>query len=228
MLAAPSMTRTDPARTEGARPLRTEQEQFWLGEFGREYMQRNVGEKLVTANTTLFGRILRCAPGVRSVAELGCNIGLNLQALHRIDDTLRLTGWEINPQAAERARQLGIADVRCGTVLDELSDQVPVTERFDLTFTKTVLIHIHPDQLDRVYRNLVALSSRYVMVCEYYNPTPVTVRYRGNDERLFKRDFAGELIDRHGLRLLDYGFAYHRDAYFPHDDLSWFLLEKTR
>jgi len=208
---------------------RTEQENFWAGEFGREYIGRNEGEKLVTANSVLFGRILRAAPGVKSVVELGCNIGLNLQALHRIDDRMQLCGYEINPAAAARARSLGIADIRMGTILDNLAPHQPHggLQQFDLAFTKTVLIHINPDELAVVYRNLHALSSRYVMVCEYYNPTPVTVRYRGNEERLFKRDFAGELMDQHGLRLLDYGFAYHRDSYFPHDDLSWFLMEKV-
>ena len=28
------------------------------------------------------------------------------------------------------------------------------------------------------------------------------------------------------LRLVNYGFAYHRDESFPQDDITWFLLEK--
>ena len=67
---------------------------------------------------------------------------------------------------------------------------------------------------------------RYICVIEYYNPTPVTVQYRGHANMLFKRDFAGEMLDRFaGLRLVDYGFVYHRDR-FPQDDLTWFLMEK--
>ena len=54
---------------------------------------------------------------------------------------------------------------------------------------KGVLIHINPDELTRVYDNLHTLSARYVMVCEYYNPAPVVVNYRGIEDRLFKRDF---------------------------------------
>ena len=51
--------------------------------------------------------------------------------------------------------------------------------------------------------------------------------YRGHSQRLFKRDFAGEMLDRFpDLTLVDYGFAYHRDANFPQDDTTWFLLEK--
>ena len=28
------------------------------------------------------------------------------------------------------------------------------------------------------------------------------------------------------LKLLDYGFVYHKDLSFPQDDLTWFLLKK--
>jgi spore coat polysaccharide biosynthesis protein SpsF len=64
------------------------------------------------------------------------------------------------------------------------------------------------------------------MVCEYYNPTPVSIGYRGHEDRLFKRDFAGELIDLYGLKLIDYGFIYHRDPVAPQDDATWFLMQK--
>jgi spore coat polysaccharide biosynthesis protein SpsF len=69
------------------------------------------------------------------------------------------------------------------------------------------------------------LSNKYILVAEYYNPTPVEVPYRGYSGKLFKRDFAGELIDRHKMKLLDYGFVYHRDTH-PQDDVTWFLLSK--
>jgi len=70
-------------------------------------------------------------------------------------------------------------------------------------------------------------SRRLILVAEYYNPTPVAVPYRGHTDRLFKRDFAGELLDRHpDLNLIDYGFAYRRDPVMPMDDATWFLLGK--
>lgn len=199
----------------------TEQERFWAGEFGNEYIQRNQGERLITSNVVLFGQMLRAA-NVTSAVELGCNVGLNLQALHRIKPDMDLCGYEINETAARAARELNVAKVIDGTILDKL----PCEKQYDLAFTKGVLIHIHPDELGKVYDNLYKLSKRYVLVCEYYNPSPVTVTYRGVADRLFKRDFAGELMDKFNMRLLDYGFAYHRDRYFAQDDLSWFLLEK--
>jgi pseudaminic acid biosynthesis-associated methylase len=201
----------------------TPQEEFWTGQFGEDYMARNAGEDVVNSNLALFANILRCAPGVRSILELGCNIGLNLEALKRIDSGFQLTGYEINDKAATIARNKKIAEVHTQTILDPLDR----TQSYDLTFTKTVLIHINPEALSNVYDNLYHLSKRYIMVCEYYNPAPVVVTYRGHSDRLFKRDFAGELIDRYQLHLVDYGFAYHRDNYQRYqDDVTWFLLEK--
>lgn len=55
----------------------------------------------------------------------------------------------------------------------------------------------------------------------------MTIPYRGHEQRLFKRDFAGEMLDAYpDLRLVDYGFVYRRDPVFPADDLTWFLMEK--
>ena len=29
------------------------------------------------------------------------------------------------------------------------------------------------------------------------------------------------------LQILDYGFVYHRDEFYPQDDINWFLLKKN-
>lgn len=200
----------------------TEQENFWAGNFGDQYIARNTDEKSINSNVVLFGQILRSAPEVTSIVELGCNIGLNLQALRKINSKFDLCGYEINKTAAQIANQLNIASIIEGTILDTLS----TTIQYDISFTKGVLIHINPEELPKVYDNLYNLSKRYIVVCEYYNPSPVVLKYRESDDKLFKRDFAGELIDKYNLRLVDYGFTYHRDNYFPQDDITWFLLEK--
>jgi spore coat polysaccharide biosynthesis protein SpsF len=64
------------------------------------------------------------------------------------------------------------------------------------------------------------------MICEYYNPSPLSIEYRGHKDRLFKRDFAGELISKYNLKLINYGFNYYRDKYLTNDDTTWFLMEK--
>ena len=70
-------------------------------------------------------------------------------------------------------------------------------------------------------------SNRWILLIECYSRSPQEIPYRGHQGMLFKRDFAGELLEkfRNSLELKEYGFIYHRD-HFPQDDLTWFLMEK--
>ncbi|MFC3122162.1 pseudaminic acid biosynthesis-associated methylase [Agaribacter flavus] len=200
---------------------KTEQEAFWAEDFGTDYIKRNNSAQLYHSKVATWAKMLKATAGLTSVLELGCNIGLNLKAIHGLNPSVKLQGVEINQEAATQAANLGIADIYQDTILNKL-ELSPV----DLTFTAGVLIHINPDRLHVVYRNLVNLSRRYVLVAEYYNPSPVSIEYRGHQDRLFKRDFAGELMSEFGLKLVDYGFVYKRDNWTPMDDITWFLLEK--
>jgi pseudaminic acid biosynthesis-associated methylase len=202
----------------------TPQEQFWAGQFGDDYTDRNTGARWVASNLALFSRILAATVGVRSVIEFGANRGLNLLALRQLLPDARLSAVEINAKAVEALRQFSWLEVTHASLLDFK----PATQS-DLVLVKGVLIHLNPDVLASVYELLRAASSRYICIVEYYNPSPVTIPYRGHTDRLFKRDFAGEVLARYpDLRLLDYGFVYHGDPNFPQDDLTWFLLEKKR
>jgi pseudaminic acid biosynthesis-associated methylase len=200
----------------------TPQEQFWAGQFGDDYTDRNTGAHWVASNLALFSRILAATVGVRSVIEFGANRGLNLLALRQLLPDARLSAVEINAKAVEALRQFSWLDVTHASLLDFKPAALS-----DLVLVKGVLIHLNPEVLASVYELLRAASSRYICIVEYYNPSPVTIPYRGHTDRLFKRDFAGEVLARYpDLRLLDYGFVYHGDPNFPQDDLTWFLLEK--
>lgn len=201
----------------------TPQEEFWAGEFGTRYISRNNSQQLTASNLNFFVKSLKQAEGLSSIIEFGANIGMNLRALQLLYPSARLYGIEINPDAAEQLRLLiNQGNVYEGSIFDYVVDQ-----QFDLSLIKGVLIHINPDMLSEVYEKLYTTSRRFVLICEYYNPSPVTILYRGHDNRLFKRDFAGEMLDKYpDLKLVDYGFSYRRDPAFPQDDVSWFLLEK--
>ncbi|CAI8888390.1 Pseudaminic acid biosynthesis-associated methylase [Pseudomonas sp. IT-196MI5] len=202
----------------------TEQETFWQGEFGNQYVERNVGQPLVAANLALFAKALTRVGRIDSLVELGTNAGNNLQALRQLLPRCELFGVEINASACAAAQALGIAQIWHGSLFD-----FPRERTFDLTLSKCVLIHLEPPLLPAAYAQLYELSQRYILIAEYYNPAPVEVPYRGNSGKLFKRDFAGEMLDRYDdLQLLDYGFGYHRDRQFPVDDITWFVLEKRR
>lgn len=202
----------------------TEQEEFWAGEFGNEYIERNQGDALLASNLNFFSQALRNAHGIDSCIEFGANIGMNLKALKLLYPNMDAHGVDINGEAVEQLKSVVPAtNAHHSSILDFQIDRC-----WDLALIKGVLIHINPDVLEQVYELLLGASSRYILVAEYYNPAPVTISYRGYENRLFKRDFAGELMDLHpGLRLVDYGFNYRRDPNFPQDDITWFLLKKT-
>ena len=199
----------------------TEQERFWAGEFGTEYLARNAGEALIAANTALFARILAHTHRVESVLELGANIGLNLMALRALLPDARLEGVEINKTAFDVLTKIPRVHAHHASLFGFRCDPV------DFAFTKGVLIHIDPQKIDEAYDVLYNTSRRYLCVAEYYNPTPIEIPYRGHGERLFKRDWCADLSQRfRDLRLIDYGFVYHGDT-FALDDITWFLMEKV-
>lgn len=206
-----------------AKGFATEQEAFWAGQFGSDYAARNQGAGLLAANLKFFARALDRAQRMKSCIEFGANIGMNLRALQLLYPGMKCEGIEINPDAAVRLGEvIGPENVHHRSILEF----EPKGTR-DLVLIKGVLIHINPDALGAVYDKLAATAGRFLLVAEYYNPSPVAVTYRGHQDRLFKRDFAGEILERHpAFRLADYGFAYRRDPDFPQDDITWFLLEK--
>jgi spore coat polysaccharide biosynthesis protein SpsF len=197
------------------------QEEFWAGEFGETYTSRNESENLLSSNIALFAKIFSSLDKLpSSVMEIGANIGMNIKAIQKLLPDTEFTGVEINKQACDILLETGCEAIH-GSIVDTVTSKT-----FDLVFSKGVMIHLMPDQLVPTYKKMYEWSNRFILIAEYYNPTPVSILYRGNSDRLFKRDFAGEFLDLFpDVVLRDYGFAYHRGTY-PQDDINWFLLEK--
>ena len=197
----------------------TEQEEFWAGNFGDRYIERN---KDLTNNISLFASILSRTNQVKSVLEFGANIGLNLQAIKLLKPEVELSAIEINQKAVQYLEESEDIKVYPESILDFTPDYPR-----DLVLAKGILIHLSPDHLQQVYDLLYFSSKRYICIAEYYSPNPVAVEYRGHQNKLYKRDFAGEVLNRYlDLELIDYGFVYRGDPNFPLDDITWFLLQK--
>lgn len=196
-------------------------DEFWEGEFGNDYQQRQKDSKVgsVESNVHFFTRILERTFDVKTIIEFGAGTGQNIAALHKIDPDLRLTSVEINEQAA--------VEIPYGHVYrTSMLKYRPGGTGFDLAFTKGVLIHVPPVDLPTAYDVLYHSSKRYILIAEYFNPTHVMVEYRGHKDRLWKRDFAGDMLDRFpDLEVIDYGFVWDRDEY-PQDNITYFLMRK--
>ena len=198
----------------------TEQENFWANDFGDNYITRNDSDQFKVSNIVLFSKILSKVSSLNSVIEFGCNIGLNLETITFLSPNTSVVGVEINQTAC---KELVLKNFK---YFNESFLGNTDYGKHDMTFTKGVLIHQDPSKLRIAYEKLYNHSSKYILIIEYYNPSPVSIIYRGEKDKLFKRDFAGEILDLYSnLKLLDYGFVYHRDQ-FPQDDLTFFLLEK--
>ena len=196
--------------------MNTDQEEYW--KHNDAYHARSPGNE--EANYHFFRQALEHS-GLKydcSILELGCGTGANLRALNRCYSYTKLTGVDLNQDALEKAPSY--ARTVKASVLDWQPD-----DEWDLVITKGLLIHVAPEYLPRAYATILKAASRLVLVCEYFCPTHRMIPYRGQNDRLWARDFAGELIDQHGLKLVDYGFVSKRDIH-PQDDLTYWLLEK--
>jgi pseudaminic acid biosynthesis-associated methylase len=198
----------------------------WRGQFGDEYTSRNsVTPERLHDRVLMWRRILSCFADERpgSAVELGCNIGMNLRAIKQVSD-MALYGVEPN----DRARELIVKDdvLPRDRILEGHGAAMPLdSNAVELAFTSGVLIHVDPKQLGAVADELHRVTSKYIVLAEYFSVEPEERLYRGQSGLLFKRDFGGFFLDRFpDLALVDYGFLWRRATGL--DDLTWWALRK--
>ena len=204
----------------------TPQAEFWRGEFGNAYTDRNsASAEQMRARIALWAEILShtiSAPPT-SILEVGANLGVNLRAL-RLLSAARCLAVEPNDKARGILVQDGIVaadDLRGG-----LASSIDFPDgAADLAFTSGVLIHVHPDQQLPSLKEIHRCAKRWIGCIEYFSDKPEMIPYRGHDDRLFKRDFGGFWLDSFpDLRVVAYGFAWKRVTGL--DNLTWWLFEK--
>ena len=85
--------------------FKTEQERFWAGTFGDEYIDRNKDIHYISSNIALFVKILSKTKQVQSVIEFGANVGLNLLAIKSLLPKAQLSAVEINQNAVAELKK---------------------------------------------------------------------------------------------------------------------------
>lgn len=197
----------------------------WAGAFGNAYIERNRVTDSSTADATVaFSRMLAAIPdgGVRSILEVGANVGINLTGLRELRPETALAAVEPNPSAASVLRASSL-DLR-GVVRADGAALPFATGAFDLVFTNGVLIHVPPDRLAAVMREITRVSSTYVLCSEYFSHVPEEVPYHGEQGLLWKRDFGLAYLETcPGLEVVDYGFLWQPELP-TFDDLTWWLF----
>lgn len=183
--------------------MTTEQIKTWTGAFGADYTERctfesddafnalyetRYGVSRDAINTEWVGHLPRDA----RILEVGCNIGNQLRALQRLGFS-NLYGIDVQRYAVERAKtECRDIDIIVGSAFD-----IPYKDGFfDLVFTNNVLIHIAPDTIGAVMDEMIRVARGHVWGFEYYAPEFTTINYRGNNDLLWKADYARLFLDR--------------------------------
>lgn len=201
----------------------SEQEQFWAEKYAEEYIARNSSFDHAKG-AEAWQLMLRETTGIATYLECGCNIGRNIAQLGLAYPQFIPSIIEISPPAFKFVTsQHEFAHAFNGAILESNFEK----NSFDLVFTMGVLIHINPDQLLEHMKKMFDYSRKYILMGEYFNRTPTSIEYRGERDRLFKRDFGKLFIENFDASLVDYGFLWghlYDEAGF--DDITWWLFEK--
>ena len=173
-----------------------EQEKFWSGDFGIKYIKRNSNFSLLKSNIFFFKNCTLKLDKKKnySLIEYGPNIGLNLIALKKVLKLNKVKAVEINKNSFYELSKLKFVEAKNVSALN-FTEKI----KYDLVLSKGFLIHINPNKLKKIYKRLYDSCKKkgHLLICEYYNPTPLSLKYRGFKNVLFKRDFAGEMMKRY-------------------------------
>ncbi len=203
--------------------FKTIQEKAWSSKIGTDYLITSsiIQDRFPGIGKTLISNKIKA----KSAIELGCNVGFNLKVLKKIYPKADILGVEINKEAYEIAKK----NYNC---INQSLISFKTNKKFDLVITSGVLIHQDPKSLKKIYKNIYNLSKKYIYIDEYFNPTPIEIKYRGKKKLLFKRDFARELWEAYpNLKLVNYGFYWNEDPLLKSvpnivDNSNWFIFNK--
>ena len=201
------------------------QDIFWTEEYAEDYSAKNCAFDNELGKQGWAKILNKANLTQKTYLEVGCNIGRNLDQLRLLDPELQPSAVEINPKALEFARSRhSLTHSFCGAA----QEATLPSRAFELVFTCGVLIHIQPEDLAAVMMKMHDWSSRYILIAEYFNRTPISIEYQGRSSLLFKRDFGAMFADNFDVTLVDYGFLWGRifDA-AGFDDITFWLFEKN-
>jgi pseudaminic acid biosynthesis-associated methylase len=193
------------------------QREFWKKDFGSEYIKRNISVSDIddlykkTMDITLeelyesfFGTLDRSI----SILELGCNIGLNLSILQKMNFK-NLHGLDINQLAINKAKK----DFPEMDFFNSSIEQFDIGKKFDLVFTSGVLIHINPESLNTIMQKMMELTNQYIFGFEYFSENLTEINYRNNLGVCWKQNFPSLFKNSFPiLNLIQEKKFFHKDS----------------
>lgn len=190
----------------------TKQIEFWKSDFGKEYTDRNSfmyeewdevykktwGKSKEELNQPFFENLSKDI----KILEVGCNTGMQLRCLQKMGFH-NLYGIELQSYAVERSKEF----TQNINIIQGSGFDIPFKDNFfDLVFTNGVLIHISPNDIKSIMSEMYRCSKLLIWGFEYYHESLMAIDYRGNDDKLWKGDYAKMFVDNFNLQLVKQTF----------------------
>lgn len=181
----------------------SEQVSTWRGSFGENYTDRNphsieelnklyldnFGISRTDLNYNLIGNLDRNI----KILEVGCNVGSQLMCLADMGFE-KLFGLEVQRYALRKAK---INKKLINTTFIQGSAlKLPFeSNSFDLVFTSGVLIHISPENIIKVIKEIIRCSKKYIWGYEYYSENYEMIQYRDQKNLMWRADFCRKYLE---------------------------------
>ena len=120
--------------------------------------------------------------GATKILEAGCNIGNNLKSFPTNQE---IYGIDLNEKALEKTKEkFPNFKFQKGSLL-----KIPFSDSFfDLVFTRGVLIHIAPEDIQQATEEILRVSKKWVMNLEYFGEDNKMIKWKRGDNLLWYRD----------------------------------------
>lgn len=203
------------------------QKVFWKSEFGTGYRERN-SQLDSTLEEKAWKEMLRSFNSAwpNSYLECGSNIGRNLHTLKRLSPGSDLSLIEINKESYE----IAVSSIQPTFSYNGSIENAPFENgKFDLVYTMGVLIHIPPYDLYLTMKKMHELSSKYILMGEYFSRELELPLYHGQKNKMYRMDYGKYFVKNFDVQVVDYGFlwGYEFDK-GGFDDVTWWLFEKNK
>ena len=195
------------------------QRKEWSGEFGKEYTIRNtfliestdkfdfdnwnnITLKEFGITQTEINNYFLNDIDIDTILEVGSNVGAQLNCFEKMKSFSRIYGLELQRYAISKSREM--FPKANFDIIQGFAENIPFKDAFfDLVATNGLLIHISPDNINKVLDEIYRCSSKYIFGCEYYDDQYINIDYRGYEELLWRGNFPSMYLDRfHDLHIV--------------------------
>jgi len=136
----------------------------------------------IQSDLSKFIHFLCLGLGARKICEAGCNVGNNLTEFPKNFD---VHGIDMNKLALEKAKKA----YPSFKFQQANIDKIPYPDSFfDVVFTRGILIHIKPENVENAMRELLRVSNNWIFNLEYFGEDEKMIKWKRGDDLLWYRN----------------------------------------